>query len=161
MNEKKSSVWLTFMKPNILMLFGFVFILLIGILGEIFSWVSLSGGLILRIIGWGIFAFGFIFHAYCHKFHEKAHETSDQIQKVATSGPFSSIRHPMYLSLILMYFGMAIGWGIVWMLIPALLFSILSIITAIGEEKFLLRKLGTQYEEYMKKVPWRFIPKIF
>jgi protein-S-isoprenylcysteine O-methyltransferase Ste14 len=161
MNKRKLSVWLALMKPNILMSLGLVFILLIGVLGEIFSWASLSSELILRIIGWGIFAFGFIFHAYCHKFHEKAHETSDQIQKVVASGPFSAIRHPMYLSLILMYFGMAIGWGVVWMLIPALLFSILSIITAIEEEKFLLRKLGPQYGEYMKKVPWRFIPKIF
>jgi protein-S-isoprenylcysteine O-methyltransferase Ste14 len=67
----------------------------------------------------------------------------------------------MYLSLIVMEFGIAIAWGIDWMLIPVIVSSILTIWTALREEQFLLEKFGKQYEEYMKKVPWRMIPKVF
>ena len=67
----------------------------------------------------------------------------------------------MYLSLILMYLGLALAWGIVWMLVPAVLFSIFTVFVAISEEVFMLQKFGRRYEDYMQKVPWRFIPKIF
>ena len=67
----------------------------------------------------------------------------------------------MYSSLILMYLGLAIAWGVVWMLLPALLFSVLTVLTTIKEEEFLLRRFGHQYEEYMQAVPWRLIPKVF
>lgn len=67
----------------------------------------------------------------------------------------------MYLSLILMYFGFALAWGVLWIFLPAVLFSILNVFTAIREEKFLVQKLGYQYGEYMKAVPWRFIPGVF
>jgi protein-S-isoprenylcysteine O-methyltransferase Ste14 len=61
----------------------------------------------------------------------------------------------------LMYFGFAIAWGVLWIFLPAFLFSILTVLTALREEKYLVWKLGSQYEEYIKAVPWRFIPKIF
>jgi protein-S-isoprenylcysteine O-methyltransferase Ste14 len=67
----------------------------------------------------------------------------------------------MYLSLILMYLGLAIAWGIVGMLLPSILFSALIVLTAIKEEEFLLQRFGREYKEYKNKVPWRLIPKIF
>jgi protein-S-isoprenylcysteine O-methyltransferase Ste14 len=147
--------------PRIRMVFEFSMIIVIGILGEIFSWKrfpfspysNISGGIIL-VLAW-------FFHESCHKHHRQAHQRSEAIQEVVTQGIFSKIRHPMYLSLIAMEFGMAIAWGIVWMLIPVIISSILTILTALNEEQFLLEKFGKQYEEYMKKVPWRMIPKVF
>jgi protein-S-isoprenylcysteine O-methyltransferase Ste14 len=47
------------------------------------------------------------------------------------------------------------------MLVPAVFFSALVVMTAVKEEEYLSNKLGSQYQEYKKKVPWRFIPKIF
>jgi protein-S-isoprenylcysteine O-methyltransferase Ste14 len=47
------------------------------------------------------------------------------------------------------------------MLIPSLIFSALTVLIAIKEERLLLQRLGEQYKEYMQEVPWRFIPKIF
>jgi len=76
-----------------------------------------------------------------------------------TSGIYSRVRHPSYLGLILIYFGLALGPGIVWMLIPAVTFTVLTCLTAIKEEKLLKEKFGKEYEEYMSRVPWRFIPK--
>lgn len=70
-------------------------------------------------------------------------------------------RHPMYLSLILMHVGVAIAWGVVWMLIPSLVFAFVTVLTMFKEEQFLLRRFGRQYERFMREVPWRLIPKIF
>jgi protein-S-isoprenylcysteine O-methyltransferase Ste14 len=67
----------------------------------------------------------------------------------------------MYLGLILMCLGLPIAWGVVWMLLPSLLSSALTVLTAVKEEEFLLRRFGHQSEEYMKAVPWRLIPKVF
>ena len=60
-----------------------------------------------------------------------------------------------------MYLGLAIAWGIVWMLPASLLFAALTVMTAVQEEKLLLSKFGAGYEEYMQNVPWRFISRLF
>jgi len=48
----------------------------------------------------------------------------------------------------------------VWMLVPAVLFTTLTCLTAIKEEELLKQRFGKEYEEYARRVPWRFIPKI-
>jgi len=147
--------------PRTRMVFEFSVIVVVGILGEIFSWKKLPLSPCSNIFGGIIFVLAWRFHEYCHKFHREAHQRSEAIKEVVTQGVFSKIRHPMYLSLIMMEFGIAIAWGIVWMLIPVIVSSILTIGTALWEEQVLLEKFGKQYEDYMKKVPWRMIPKVF
>lgn len=46
-------------------------------------------------------------------------------------------------------------------LIVSIIFSVLLILTALKEEEYLLRKFQKEYEKYMRRVPWRFIPKVF
>jgi protein-S-isoprenylcysteine O-methyltransferase Ste14 len=149
------------MKPTLRMVIELPIIIIIGILGEIFSWVRIPLSPYSNLVGGAILLGGWILHAYCHRVHKQAHEQSQQIEGLVTTGVFSKIRHPMYLSLILMYLGLAIAWGVVWMLLPSLFFSALTVLIAIKEEEFLLRRFGYQYEEYMQEVPWRFLPKIF
>ena len=148
-------------KPTLRMVIEWPIIIIIGILGEIFSWATIPFSPYSNFVGGAILLGGLIFHAYCHKAHKQAHEQSQQIEVLVTTGVFSTMRHPMYLSLILMYLGLVIAWGVVWMFLPSLLFSVLTVLTAIKEEKVLLSKFGHQYEEYMEAVPWRLIPKIF
>jgi protein-S-isoprenylcysteine O-methyltransferase Ste14 len=147
-------------KPAISMVIEFPIIVIIGILGEIGSWVRIPWSPYSNLVGGAIFLGGLILHARCHRVHKQAHEHSEHIEGLVTTGVFSIVRHPMYMSLMLMYLGLAIAWGVVWMLVPSLLFSALTVMTAIKEEEFLLQSLGHQYEQYMKEVPWRFIPKI-
>jgi protein-S-isoprenylcysteine O-methyltransferase Ste14 len=148
-------------KPTLRMVIEWPIIIIIGILGEIFSWVRIPLSPYSNLVGGAILLGGWMFHVYCHRVHKQAHEQSQQIEELVTTGVFSKVRHPMYLSLILMYLGLAIAWGVVWMLLPSLFFSVLTVLTTIKEEEFLLRRFGHQYEEYMQAVPWRLIPKIF
>ena len=148
-------------KPILRMVIEWPIIVIIGILGEIFSWARIPLSPYSNLVGGAILLGGWIFHAYCHRVHKQAHEQSQQIEGLVTTGVFSIMRHPMYLSLIVMYLGLAIAWGVMWMLLPSLLFSVLTVLTTIKEEEVLLKKFGHQYEEYMQAVPWRLIPKIF
>ncbi len=148
-------------KPTLRMVIEFPIIVIIGILGEVFSWVRIPFSPYSNLVGGAILLGAWIFHAYCHRVHKQAHEQSGQIEGLVTTGVFSKMRHPMYLSLILMYLGLAISWGVVWMLVASLVFSASTVLMAIREEEFLSRRFGHQYEEYMQTVPWRFIPKIF
>jgi protein-S-isoprenylcysteine O-methyltransferase Ste14 len=143
------------------MVIEFPIIILIGVLGAIFSWARIPWSPYTNLVGGAIFLGGWLFHLRCHRLHKQAHEHSGHIERLITTGMFSKMRHPLYLGLMMMYLGLAIAWGIVWMVPASLFFAGLTVMTAVQEEKFLLSKFGARYEEYMKDVPWRFIPRIF
>lgn len=81
--------------------------------------------------------------------------------QLVTEGVFQYIRHPHYTSLIIIGFGLALFFYslaalfIAFIAIPIMIWSI------IDEEKLLKKQYGEKYIQYMKKVPWRIIPKIF
>lgn len=136
-------------------------LVIVGVLGEVFSWGKIPFRPYSIIIGCIIIVGAFALHIYCHRIHHQAHEQSSDIDSIVNTGIFGKIRHPMYLSLILVNIGFAIAWGIYWIFLPVFLFTILTALVAIREEKFLVEKLGSQYKEYMRQVPWRFIPRVF
>lgn len=148
-------------KPALRIVTELPIIILLGILGEIFSWHRIPLSPYSNIVGGVILLGALIVHMYCHSIHKQAAEHSQQISNLVQRGIFLKIRHPLYLSLILMYLGLALAWGVVWILVPVVFFSILTVFIAIKEEAFMLQKFGRQYKNYMQKVPWRFIPKIF
>lgn len=81
-------------------------------------------------------------------------------QKVISTGPYSVVRHPMYVGVLLMYLFIPTALGSYYSLIlflpviPVIIFRILN------EEKFLTRNLPG-YTEYAKKVKYRLIPGIW
>lgn len=148
-------------KPTVRMLIEWPAIVLTGVAGELFAWPRIPFFPYSNGLGVAVFAAGWIFHQFCHRTHKQAHAQSGEIQALVTCGVFSKIRHPMYLSLMLMYIGLAIAWGVAWMLVPAVLFSAVTVMVAIKEEEFLLDQFGRQYDEYRRQVRWRFIPGVF
>ena len=79
-------------------------------------------------------------------------ETREEPQ-VIISGVFSIVRHPIYLSLILLYLGfillsLSLLSVLVWILIVVFYYII-----SRYEEKLLIQRFGSAYEEYKKKVP--------
>lgn len=161
MNEHNLVNRFLLVKPSLLFSIGFLLAIIVGILGEVFSWSRIPFSPYSNIVGGAIALGGWLFHLYCHRVHKQAHEQSQQIERIVKTRLFSRIRHPLYLGLILAFLGLAIAWGVIWMLLPSLLFSALTVLIAIKEERLLLHKFGNQYQEYMQEVPWRFIPKVF
>ena len=108
------------------------------------------------ILGFVIFFLGAIVYFKWEIFWEKTYKG-----QLVTSGIFQHIRHPHYSSLLIIGFGLALffcSWATLFIAIIAVPIMIWSIF---DEEKLLIKQYGKDYEDYMKKVPWRIIPKIF
>ena len=152
-------------KSTVSIMIEFPILVVGGIVGIIFSWWRLPLYPLPNVIGFILLVTGFVVHiGYAHgefkKHSIRIHCCSAQPKKLITSGIYAKVRHPGYLGLILIYFGLALIFGVAWMLIPAFVFTVLTYLTAIREEKFLKQIFGSEYKEYMNRVPWRFIPKI-
>lgn len=87
----------------------------------------------------------------------------DRIYKgqLITDGVFQYIRHPHYTSLLIVGFGLAFFFFSLFALLIAVMAIPIMIWSIIDEEKLLIKQYGNEYKKYMKKVPWRIIPKIF
>ncbi len=149
------------MKPAIRMVIEWPFLIASGILGALFTTWRFPFFPVSNIVGIIVFVAAMSFHMKGHAVHKQADQDSEKIEELVTAGMFSYVRHPMYSSLIAMILGMTVASGVVIMIFPAALVSMLTVLTALKEEEFLIKKFGDEYREYMKRVPYRFIPRIF
>lgn len=81
-------------------------------------------------------------------------------QKVIDTGPYAFVRHPLYLSSILIYLSSPLVLGSWWALIPALAFLPVLASRIKGEEELLRRELPG-YEDYARRVRWRLFPGLY
>ena len=81
-------------------------------------------------------------------------------QQVISSGPYSLVRHPMYLSMILMMTASPLALGSYWAMIPSVLFILLLVARAKNEEELLTKELQG-YNEYMQRTRYRLFPGVW
>lgn len=81
-------------------------------------------------------------------------------QKVVDTGFYGVVRHPMYLSTLLLFLSMPLILGSIPSLIVMLLYPIILRRRILNEEAVLLKGLEG-YADYMKKVRYRVIPRIW
>lgn len=125
-----------------------------------FSWSKEPIQLIIisNIIVFG--AYIFIFFVFRENTYASTVIQVENEQHVITTGPYSVVRHPMYLGLVIMSLFIPLALGSYFSIIP-MLFIIPTIIFRIrNEEEVLLKKLKG-YKEYCKKTPYRLIPLIW
>ena len=106
-----------------------------------------------------LLAYGF--HRWAHKKHSQAHEESEEIESIVTTGVYSRIRHPLYLSLVFMNIGIALAFGVMLTSVIALLTIIHWVLTSLKEEGALMKQFPVEYARYRQRVRWRMIPWIF
>jgi protein-S-isoprenylcysteine O-methyltransferase Ste14 len=81
-------------------------------------------------------------------------------QEVITTGPYALVRHPMYISAIIMSISIPITLGSLIGLIPSIFVPFIFVVRIRKEEEMLLRGLKG-YDEYRQKVKYKLIPKIW
>ncbi|MFX1505809.1 MAG: methyltransferase family protein [Promethearchaeota archaeon] len=81
-------------------------------------------------------------------------------QTLISTGPYAFVRHPMYLGNILFVLSLPLALGSYVALVPAVLFLVCFIPRILFEERILIKELEG-YQEYMQKVRYRVIPKIW
>lgn len=81
-------------------------------------------------------------------------------REVLAKGPYRYSRHPMYLSSSLAFIGVGVACASWLFLLLSVAYTVLSLISAVPEERFMLKKYGDAYRKYMDKTPrWVGIPK--
>lgn len=79
--------------------------------------------------------------------------TSKSTIKIVKEGAYRFSRNPLYLSLLLLLFGIAILLSSLWLLLTIPVLYILFLFKAVKpQESYLLQKFGEEYLNYSKKV---------
>ncbi|MBB3569029.1 isoprenylcysteine carboxylmethyltransferase family protein [Rhizobium sp. BK491] len=81
-------------------------------------------------------------------------------QHVISDGPYAYVRHPGYVSAILVFAGLALALGSWWALIPAAWASAVLILRTSWEDTLLHSELEG-YADYSKRVRFRLLPGIW
>ncbi len=132
-------------------------IIMIGPLTAIFHiWEIPLNKIITIISGLVVFLLGTLLYFKWEIFWHKNYHG-----QLVTNGIFSYIRHPHYTSLLIIGFGLALFFYSTAALLISIIAVPIMILSILDEEKQLITQYGEEYKKYMKKVPWRLIPKIF
>ena len=81
-------------------------------------------------------------------------------QQVISTGPYSFVRHPMYLGMLIMSLFTPLALGSYWAMIPFLLCIPYVVLRIKSEEEMLLLELP-EYKEYCTRTRYRLIPLIW
>ena len=84
----------------------------------------------------------------------------DREHKVCKDGPYKYTRHPGYVGVVLMAFGLPLSLGSVWAIVPGIASAIVIIIRTAIEDETLQKELPG-YKEYTKETRYRLIPGIW
>ncbi len=150
--EKEQSLIVTLSYPVILLAF-----ILPG-LDHRFGWSHVPPAVVVLallcfLVGYGLFFMVLRQNSYASRVIEVS-----ESQKVISTGMYAIVRHPMYMSILIIYLFSPLALGSYWAVIPALFMIPVLVARINNEEKVLLRDLPG-YAEYMQKVKYRFIPK--
>jgi protein-S-isoprenylcysteine O-methyltransferase Ste14 len=132
-----------------------------GICGRVFSWTFFSISPYTNILGGILIVAGLLFHLWSEKDHRQAHQKTDRIDFIVTTGVYAKIRHPLYISIIVLNIGIAVSFGVLVTLIIALLTIVHWVATAQKEEQALQIKFPDEYKHYKNSVRWMMIPGIY
>jgi protein-S-isoprenylcysteine O-methyltransferase Ste14 len=81
-------------------------------------------------------------------------------QRVIATGPYALVRHPMYLSALLLVAGIPLALGSLVGLVLLVPFVGIIVWRLLDEETFLRRRLAG-YAAYQQKVRWRLVPHVW
>lgn len=106
-------------------------------------------------IGIPLAIFGLIARVYPMIYLRKRGTTTalNQVARLVDTGPYAIVRHPQYSGGILLMIGWFLIWGAIYCLYLVPLITLLVVIQAFIEEKYILEyEFGEAYEEYRKRV---------
>jgi protein-S-isoprenylcysteine O-methyltransferase Ste14 len=123
---------------------------------ELALWIHITA-LITFILGNALVSWAMIANNY---FSTSVRIQYDRGHTVSSGGPYSYVRHPGYIGMIIYLLSTPIILGSFWALIPAIMTVILFIIRTSFEDNTLKNKLEG-YKEYAERVKYRLISGVW
>lgn len=84
---------------------------------------------------------------------------AQQTRSLATTGPYSYVRHPQYVGFVLVMFGFLLQWPTILTLAMFPVLTIMYVKLARDEEREARTEFGEAYAKYAAEVPG-FIPRL-
>jgi protein-S-isoprenylcysteine O-methyltransferase Ste14 len=81
-------------------------------------------------------------------------------QRVVTTGPYRTLRHPMHVAVLLMYLFSPLALGSAWAMLPTVLL-VPVIVARIQDEERVLEQDLAGYRDYQAQTPFRLIPGVW
>ena len=119
---------------------------------DVVSKLSFAIAILLLVIG-GIIG------AIAHQAFNRAHTEYNKIKYIEKSGVYKLVRHPFYLSMILIFITFVLLFKSYILLAACIASSLILVVEAQKEEKALIEKFGKEYLDY-RKITGGFFPKI-
>ena len=119
------------------------------------SWAVVFVALIIVLVGYAISVIAMIQNEFASRIIEVQKD-----QKVIDTGIYAMIRHPMYISSLVMFTATPVVLGSFYGMIPMVLYFI-GIILRIRNEEDVLGKGLPGYKEYMNQVKYRLVPFVW
>ena len=125
-----------------------------------FGWTFVPRWLVIVAAGLQLFAYGL----YAEVMRENAYLSRtvevQENQRVVDTGLYGIVRHPMYMTTVLLYLAMPLVLGSWLSFLIMLLYPVIIVFRIRNEEKVLEEGLSG-YTEYKNKVKYRLIPFIW
>lgn len=125
-----------------------------------FGWSHVPDIMVLAADVLVLLSYIFIFYVFKENSYASRIIEVAEDQRVVTTGPYSIVRHPMYLGILVMYLATPVALASYWALIPWAFVPFSLVFRIRNEEKVLSEQLAG-YSEYCKKVRVRMIPYIW
>ncbi len=137
-------------------------LVLMGVDARRMGWSHIS--LPLQVIGAALIVASYVGVAWVFRANSFAAPVikiqADRKQTVISTGPYAFVRHPMYAFVIWQFVGMPLMLGSWWgfAVLPPIVLALA--IRTLGEEKMLKAELAG-YEDYARRVRWRYAPGLW
>lgn len=125
-----------------------------------YGWSNPPAWLVLVADGLVIWGFVLLFQVFKGNSYASRVVVVEEGQEVISTGPYARVRHPMYLSVLMVFVLSPLALGSYWAIIPTVVLVTLLVARIRNEEEVLLRDLKG-YGEYMEKVRWRLVPGVW
>lgn len=138
----------------------FLAVLVLSPLDWRFGWSQMP--IWICVLGDALVAFGLMIDLRVFRENSYGASTIEKMegQKVIATGPYALVRHPMYVGVLIMAFGVPLALGSWWGLLLALLTLPLLILRIVDEEKMLRSELKG-YDAYARGVRYRLVPGVW
>jgi len=118
----------------------------------------------INLLGFVLITFGYAFASWA-LIENRFFSTFVRIQKdrgheVCSSGPYQIVRHPGYAGNIFALPGIVLALGSTWTLVPVFIAIIITVIRTELEDRTLQEELKG-YKDYVQRVQYKLIPKIY